>query len=171
MGRSDGRFPLLELGRYDRHVLSTERGPCLCLYFSGRPTMQIQIRHDKNGTPTARLYRRQRLKLDETKITPEAHRAIMECLKIAARRGRELRLARERAENNRASTVTNASSAEAPDEGCLALAENSPPQEAGPPRSERAIDRVKTSSPSVRRIGRLPDETSSPTAIVHRGAG
>jgi hypothetical protein len=36
------------------------------------------------------------MQLDIAKLTPEAHRAIVECLKIAARRGRELREARER---------------------------------------------------------------------------
>ncbi len=92
--------------------------------------MQNRIQQSKTRTRTARLYRRYRLKLDETKITPEAHRAIVECLKIAARRGRELRLARERGENNKASAVTHVSSAEAPDEASLVLAENIPPQEA-----------------------------------------
>jgi hypothetical protein len=36
------------------------------------------------------------MQLDVTKLTPEAHRAIVECLIIAARRGRLLREARER---------------------------------------------------------------------------
>ena len=36
------------------------------------------------------------MQLDVTKLTPEAHRAIVECLIIAARRGRQLREARER---------------------------------------------------------------------------
>ena len=36
------------------------------------------------------------MQLDVTKLTPEAHRAIVECLIIAARRGRRLREARER---------------------------------------------------------------------------
>lgn len=36
------------------------------------------------------------MQLDITKLTPEAHRAIVECLVIAARRGRLLREARER---------------------------------------------------------------------------
>jgi len=36
------------------------------------------------------------MQLDVTKLTPEAHRAIVECLRIAARRGRLLREARER---------------------------------------------------------------------------
>lgn len=36
------------------------------------------------------------MELDVTKLTPEAHKAIVECLKIAARRGRLLREARER---------------------------------------------------------------------------
>ncbi len=36
------------------------------------------------------------MQLDVTKLTPEAHKAIVECLKIAARRGRQLREARER---------------------------------------------------------------------------
>ncbi len=37
------------------------------------------------------------MKLQDGELSPEAHRAIVECLKIAARRGRELRLERERA--------------------------------------------------------------------------
>ncbi len=37
------------------------------------------------------------MKLPDGELSPEAHRAIVECLKIAARRGRELRLERERA--------------------------------------------------------------------------
>ena len=36
------------------------------------------------------------MQLDVTKLTPEAHRAMVECLIIAARRGRLLREARER---------------------------------------------------------------------------
>ncbi len=36
------------------------------------------------------------MQLDVTKLTPEAHRAIVECLIIAARRGRLLREVRER---------------------------------------------------------------------------
>ena len=36
------------------------------------------------------------MQLDVTNLTPEAHRAIVECLIIAARRGRLLREARER---------------------------------------------------------------------------
>lgn len=36
------------------------------------------------------------MQIDPTKLTPEAHRAMVECLKIAARRGRQLREARER---------------------------------------------------------------------------
>jgi len=36
------------------------------------------------------------MQLDVTKLTPAAHRAIVECLIIAARRGRLLREARER---------------------------------------------------------------------------
>ena len=36
------------------------------------------------------------MQLDVTKLTPEAHRALVECLIIAARRGRILREARER---------------------------------------------------------------------------
>lgn len=38
--------------------------------------------------------------IDPEKLTPEAHAAIVECLRIAARRGRQLREARERAQLN-----------------------------------------------------------------------
>jgi hypothetical protein len=37
------------------------------------------------------------MQIDMANLTPEAHQAIVECLKIAARRGRQLREARERA--------------------------------------------------------------------------
>ena len=40
------------------------------------------------------------MRIDTATLTPEAHNAIVECLKIAARRGRELRLAREREQQN-----------------------------------------------------------------------
>ena len=36
------------------------------------------------------------MQIDISKLTPEAHEAIVECLKIAARHGRQLREARER---------------------------------------------------------------------------
>ena len=36
------------------------------------------------------------MRLDVTKLTPEARKAIVECLKIAAHRGRQLREERER---------------------------------------------------------------------------
>lgn len=36
------------------------------------------------------------MQIDVATLTPEAHKAIVECLKIAARRGRQLREARER---------------------------------------------------------------------------
>ncbi len=36
------------------------------------------------------------MKIDEATLTPEAREAIIECLRIAARRGRQLREARER---------------------------------------------------------------------------
>jgi hypothetical protein len=39
------------------------------------------------------------LRIDTTNLTPEAHRAIIECLKIAAQRGRQLREARELEQN------------------------------------------------------------------------
>lgn len=37
------------------------------------------------------------MQIDITSLTPEAHEAIVECLRIAARRGRQLREVRERA--------------------------------------------------------------------------
>ena len=37
------------------------------------------------------------MQIDMASLTPEAHQAIVECLKIAARRGRLLRETRERA--------------------------------------------------------------------------
>lgn len=48
------------------------------------------------------------MQLDVTKLTPEAHKAIVECLKIAARRGRQLREAREREAGYAASLQNNA---------------------------------------------------------------
>lgn len=95
--------------------------------------MQNRDRRYKTRTRIARLYRRYRLKLDETKITPEAHEAIVECLRIAGRRGRELRLARERGEKDKPTAVPNPPTVATLNQANQPLAENDPPQEAGPP--------------------------------------
>lgn len=89
-----------------------------------------------NQTQMAHLCRRCRLKLDETKMTPEANEAVVECLRIAARRGRELRLARERAEKDEATALVNAHSAETRDRDRQPLAEDESSEEAGPPKGE-----------------------------------
>ena len=65
------------------------------------------------------------MQIDMTKLTPEAHRAIVECLKIAARRGRVLREARER-ELETAPTGTQGSNAVG--ETCTPLSEQNQSQ-------------------------------------------
>ena len=56
------------------------------------------------------------MQLDVTKLTPEAHRAIVECLIIAARRGRLLREAREREQAALGSDSLQNSSVDATDQ-------------------------------------------------------
>ena len=57
------------------------------------------------------------MQLDVTKLTPEARKAIVECLKIAAHRGRQLREEREREQEIRRAESSQDDTGDAADKG------------------------------------------------------
>ena len=69
------------------------------------------------------------MKLDVTKLTPEARKAIVECLIIAARRGRQLREEREREQKIRYAESAQDNTGDAVDKG--SPSESQPQQEVG----------------------------------------
>ena len=59
------------------------------------------------------------MRLDVTKLTPEARKALVECLKIAAHRGRQLREEREREQKIRCAESPLDNTGDAADKGSL----------------------------------------------------
>lgn len=89
------------------------------------------------------------MQLDVTKLTPEAHTAMVECLMIAARRGRLLREAREReqaalcADSLQNSVVDGTDQPASPEDQSLQVDSKRPCQ--SDPRSDDTVTNLATS--------------------------